>query len=68
MRGLLGYDGALRTIGKPVSVQGTGMGQLLGATIVFDELIQLGCKKLIRVGTCRRSAAAPRRSATRSWR
>ena len=23
-----------------------------GATIVFEELIQLGCKKLIRVGTC----------------
>ena len=25
---------------------------LPGATIVFEELIQLGCKKLIRVGTC----------------
>jgi DeoD family purine-nucleoside phosphorylase len=23
-----------------------------GATIVFEELVQLGCKKLIRVGTC----------------
>jgi len=23
-----------------------------GATIVFEELIQLGCKQLIRVGTC----------------
>ncbi len=23
-----------------------------GATIVFEELIQLGCKKLMRVGTC----------------
>ena len=23
-----------------------------GATIVFEELIQLGCKRLIRVGTC----------------
>src|ERR1700712_1771274 len=48
-RGLLGYTGSYK--GKPVSVQGTGMG-CPGATIVFEELIQLGCKKLIRVGTC----------------
>ncbi len=48
-RGLLGYTGNFE--GKPVSVQGTGMG-CPGATIVFEELIQLGCKKLIRVGTC----------------
>src|SRR5437764_404386 len=48
-RGLLGYSGTYK--GKPVSVQGTGMG-CPGATIVFEELIQLGCKKLIRVGTC----------------
>ena len=48
-RGLLGYTGTYK--GKPVSVQGTGMG-CPGATIVFEELIQLGCKKLIRVGTC----------------
>ena len=48
-RGLLGYTG--RWKGKPVSVQGTGMG-CPGATIVFEELVQLGCKKLIRVGTC----------------
>jgi purine-nucleoside phosphorylase len=48
-RGLLGYTGTYR--GKPVSVQGTGMG-CPGATIVFEELVQLGCKKLIRVGTC----------------
>jgi DeoD family purine-nucleoside phosphorylase len=34
-----------------VSVQGTGMG-CPGATIVFEELVQLGCKRLIRVGTC----------------
>jgi DeoD family purine-nucleoside phosphorylase len=32
-------------------VQGTGMG-CPGATIVFEELIQLGCKRLMRVGTC----------------
>src|SRR5213076_2350870 len=38
-RGLLGYSGTWE--GKPVSVQGTGMG-CPGATIVFEELIQLG--------------------------
>ena len=48
-RGLLGYSGTYE--GKPVSVQGTGMG-CPGATIVFEELIQLGVKTLIRVGTC----------------
>jgi DeoD family purine-nucleoside phosphorylase len=48
-RGLLGYTGTWE--GKPVSVQGTGMG-CPGATIVFEELIQLGAKKLLRVGTC----------------
>jgi DeoD family purine-nucleoside phosphorylase len=48
-RGLLGYTGTFE--GKPVSVQGTGMG-CPGATIVFEELIQLGCKRLLRVGTC----------------
>ena len=48
-RGLLGYTGTYD--GKPVSVQGTGMG-CPGAAIVFEELIQLGCKKLMRVGTC----------------
>ena len=48
-RGLLGYTGTWN--GKPVSVQGTGMG-CPGATIVFEELIQLGVKRLLRVGTC----------------
>jgi purine-nucleoside phosphorylase len=48
-RGLLGYTGTYE--GRPVSVQGTGMG-CPGATIVFEELVQLGCTKLIRVGTC----------------
>ena len=48
-RGLLGYTGEYK--GKRVSVQGTGMG-CPGATIVFEELVQLGVKKLIRVGTC----------------
>jgi DeoD family purine-nucleoside phosphorylase len=48
-RGLLGYTGTWE--GKPVSVQGTGMG-CPGATIVFEELIQLGVERLLRVGTC----------------
>src|SRR3954454_2398812 len=48
-RGLLGFTGTYE--GNPVSVQGTGMG-CPGATIVFEELIQLGCTKLMRVGTC----------------
>jgi DeoD family purine-nucleoside phosphorylase len=47
-RGLLGYTGLWE--GKRVSVQGTGMG-CPGATIVFEELIQLGVKRLLRVGT-----------------
>jgi DeoD family purine-nucleoside phosphorylase len=48
-RGLLGYTGTYE--GKPVSVQGTGMG-CPGATIVFEELVQLGVTRLLRVGTC----------------
>jgi DeoD family purine-nucleoside phosphorylase len=48
-RGLLGYTGTWE--GRPVSVQGTGMG-CPGATIVFEELVQLGVKRLLRVGTC----------------
>src|SRR6476646_6056920 len=48
-RGLLGYTGTYE--GKPVSVHGARMG-CPGATIVFEELIQLGVKKLLRVGTC----------------
>ena len=48
-RGLLGYTGTWD--GKRVSVQGTGMG-CPGATIVFEELVQLGVTRLLRVGTC----------------
>jgi DeoD family purine-nucleoside phosphorylase len=48
-RALYGFTGTWE--GRPVSVQGTGMG-CPGATIVFEELIQLGCKRLMRVGTC----------------
>jgi len=48
-RALYGFTGTWK--GEAVSVQGSGMG-CPGATIIYDELIQLGCKKLIRVGTC----------------
>ena len=48
-RGMLGYTGEFE--GKPVSVQATGMG-CPSAAIVTEELVQLGVKRLIRVGTC----------------
>jgi DeoD family purine-nucleoside phosphorylase len=48
-RGMLGYTGTYR--GKPVSVQATGMG-CPSASIVTEELIQLGVRNLLRVGTC----------------
>jgi 5'-methylthioadenosine phosphorylase/purine-nucleoside phosphorylase len=48
-RGMLGYRGTWE--GKPLSVQSTGMG-CPSAAIVIEELVQLGCKKLMRVGTC----------------
>ncbi len=47
-RGLLGYTG--RYQGVPVSVQTTGMGTP-SAAIVVEELIRLGARVLIRVGT-----------------
>lgn len=48
-RGMLGYTGTYK--GRPVSVQSTGMG-CPSAAIVFEELIQLGVKRLVRIGTC----------------
>ena len=48
-RGMLGYTGTFE--GKPISVQTTGMG-CPSAGIVFEELVQLGAKRLVRVGTC----------------
>jgi purine-nucleoside phosphorylase len=48
-RGLLGYTGVYN--GLRVSVQTTGMGCPTTA-IVLEELIQLGAKIVIRVGTC----------------
>jgi DeoD family purine-nucleoside phosphorylase len=48
-RGMLGYTGTYE--GREVSVQATGMG-CPSAAIVTEELIQLGAKNLLRVGTC----------------
>ena len=49
VRGMMGYTGTFN--GKRVSVQGTGMGMPTTA-IYAHELIGLGAKRLIRVGTC----------------
>ena len=46
---MLGYTGTFG--GKPVSVQATGMG-CPSAAIVIEELVQLGVKRILRVGTC----------------
>src|SRR5437588_11335896 len=48
-RGMLGYTGEIE--GRPVSVQATGMG-CPSAAIVIEELVKLGVKRMLRVGTC----------------
>jgi purine-nucleoside phosphorylase len=48
-RGLLGFSGTYR--GIPVSVQTSGMGTP-SLSIVVEELLRLGARRLIRVGTC----------------
>ena len=55
-RGLLGYTGTWE--GKPVSVQGTGMG-CPGATIVFEELDPARRQEAPAGRHLRRPAAAP---------
>jgi purine-nucleoside phosphorylase len=49
-RGLWGYTGAAPD-GEPLTIQATGMGGP-SAAIVLTELIELGAKRAIRVGTC----------------
>src|SRR4051794_37938192 len=49
-RGLWGYTGAAPD-GAPVTVQSTGMGGP-SAAIVTEELIALGARTLVRIGTC----------------
>lgn len=48
-RGLIGYSGRYRN--RPVSVQTTGIG-CPAASIVVEELIECGAKRIIRIGTC----------------
>jgi DeoD family purine-nucleoside phosphorylase len=47
-RGMLGYTGTYK--GKPVSVQTSGMGTP-SISIVVEELLNLGARRLVRVGT-----------------
>jgi len=54
-RGLWGYTGAASD-GEPLTIQATGMGGP-SAAIVLHELIVLGARRAIRVGTC--GALAP---------
>jgi DeoD family purine-nucleoside phosphorylase len=49
-RGLWGYTGAASD-GEPLTIQATGMGGP-SAAIVLHELIVLGARRAIRVGTC----------------
>ncbi len=49
-RGLWGYTGVADD-GEPLSIQSTGMGGP-SAAIVCEELIALGARRLIRIGTC----------------
>jgi DeoD family purine-nucleoside phosphorylase len=49
-RGLWGYTGTAAD-GEPLTVQSTGMGGP-SAAIVCEELITLGARRFVRVGTC----------------
>ncbi len=49
-RGLWGYTGAARD-GEPLTIQATGMGGP-SAAIVLTELIAMGARRAVRVGTC----------------
>lgn len=49
-RGLWGYTGTAPD-GEPVTVQSTGMGGP-SAALVTEELIVLGARRLVRIGTC----------------
>ncbi len=49
-RGLWGYTGTAPD-GRPLTVQATGMGGP-SAAIVVEELVDLGARTLVRIGTC----------------
>lgn len=55
-RGLWGYTGPAKLDGAPLSIQSTGMGGP-SAAIIVHELIELGARRLLRVGTCGALAA-----------
>jgi len=48
-RGMLGFTGTYH--GRPVSVQSSGM-RCPSAGIAIEELVMLGVKRILRVGTC----------------
>ncbi|MBB4662638.1 purine-nucleoside phosphorylase [Conexibacter arvalis] len=49
-RGLWGYTGAAAD-GAPLTIQSTGMGGP-SAAIVVEELVRLGARRIVRVGSC----------------
>ena len=57
-RGLWGYTGTAAD-GASLTIQSTGMGGP-SAAIVAEELIALGARRLVRVGTCGAFAGGPR--------
>lgn len=57
-RGLWGYSGRARADARALTVQSTGMGGPSAAAIV-EDLVGLGMRRAVRVGTCR-SHAGPR--------
>jgi uridine phosphorylase len=50
-RGLWGYSGPATGDGAPLTIQSTGMGAP-SAAIVVEELLMLGARRFVRVGTC----------------
>ena len=50
VRGMLGFTGSYK--GKPVSVQGTGMGMASAGIYIHELINSYGCQTLVRVGTC----------------
>jgi uridine phosphorylase len=56
-RGLWGYTGVAGD-GAPLTIQSTGLGSPSTA-IVVEELIGLGARRLVRVGTCTAAANGP---------
>ena len=51
-RGLWGYTGRALADGEPLTIQSTGIGGP-SAAVVLAELVGLGARRTIRVGTCR---------------